>query len=168
MSEWHTPTDLAATSTSSSVISGTGSSSTLATPWSMYCSAFTRPTSLLFASAGLDQDLDLVTRRVEERLEAGLHDVIHPDLGGDDLLDRVSTGRDQADDPRPVGDRVAPRPGQGDVVLGQHHRLDGGSPGVEAGLGDAARGADRCDRRLERPLVARALDDGVGPDPFGL
>ena len=42
MSEWQTPTERAATSTSSSPISGMSSSATRATPSSWYCSAFTR------------------------------------------------------------------------------------------------------------------------------
>ena len=47
------------------------------------------------------------------------------DLGGDHLLDGKPAAGDQADDPGPVGDRVAPGAGQRDVVLGEHHRVDG-------------------------------------------
>ena len=138
MSEWQTPTDRAATSTSSSAISGTGSSSTSGAPRPANRSAFmcfsfwviscARTRTLTWSPVG-----DSSVSKPFSTMSAIV------DLRADHLLHRQPPLRDQVDDPRPVGDRVAPGAGQRDVALGEHHRVDRRRPAC------AARSA-RCGR----------------------
>ena len=152
MSEWQTPTDRAATSTSSGPMLGTGSSATSGRFSPRYWSAFMsvppigRSTRTLTWSPVGESSVSkpCSTMSVDRHLR------------GDDLLDRVAAAGDEVDDARPVGHRVAPGAGERDVVLGQHHRLDRCGPGVQAGLGDPAGGPDGVDRRV---CSARSLPE---------
>src|ERR1044071_7042052 len=88
MSEWQMPTERAATSTSSSPISGTGSSATLGRPCCVNCSAFIAMSFPVARSAArVDEHLHLIAGRRQERLEALRDDIRQRDLRGHDLLD---------------------------------------------------------------------------------
>ena len=77
------------------------------------------------------------------------------------LRDRVLAGGDQPDDPRPVGDQVAPAADVADVLLRQRHRVDRGGLGVQPGLDDRAARADAVHRGRQPGCGPRALGDDV-------
>ena len=152
MSEWQTPTERAATSTSSSAICrhrqlddlGPALRRVLQRPHRAppRCAS---TSTLTWSPVG-----DRSTSKPRSTTSAI----------GTCAVTTFSTGQpaagDEVDDPRPVGDRVAPGADQRDVVLGELHRLDRRGLRVQAGLRDPA---GRADRRRSPSAGRRSLPE---------
>src|SRR5579863_3732206 len=117
-------------------------------------------------SPNVDHDLHFPPRRIQQRAETLLDDLIGLDAAGDDLFDRQLAAGDHADDAGPHRHLITPGRLYRDVLQRPQSRIDQRLLDVKTRLYDRAVVAHRFDAGVEGEFDARAFNGRIDPHPL--